>query len=141
MIEKSVVLSCGVDEAFALFTARISAWWPPDRRHTQDPESQLFLTEAGRFWERDRAGREVELGRVRLWQAPHRLLLDFYVGTDAEHPTEVEIRFTALDAGTEVSVTHRPTPASEALYRERAPRYERSWQLVLAALAAAASVA
>ena len=66
MINKSVVLGCSPEEAFALFTERISEWWPADRRHTSDPESQLFLAKSGRFWERGRDGREVELGRASL---------------------------------------------------------------------------
>jgi uncharacterized protein YndB with AHSA1/START domain len=139
MIEKSILLSCSVAEAFALFTERISAWWPPERRHTQDPTSQLFLTEAGRFYERSSAGHEVELGRVLAWQPPGRLLLHWYPGTDAEHPTEVEVRFVAANEGiTRVEVTHRPTARSASLWDSRAPRYDQSWQLVLAALARAA---
>lgn len=139
MIEKSVLLSCGLDRAFALFTDRISDWWPPERRHTRDPASELFLTAAGRFWERARDGHEVELGHVRVWDAPHRLVLDFYIGTDAEHPTEVEVRFVPEGERTRVSITHRPTVRSKDLWEIRAPRYHASWDLVLAALAAAAA--
>ena len=141
MINKSVVLGCSPEEAFALFTERISEWWPVDRRHTSDPESQLFLAKSGRFWERGRDGREVELGQVRDWEAPHRLVLSFYVGTDTDHPTEVEVRFTPEAHGTRVAVTHRATPLSSELWNARAPRFERSWEVVLAALAAAVTTA
>jgi hypothetical protein len=136
-IEKSVVLTCGLERAFALFTEEISAWWPPDRRHTSDPSSRITLSAAGRFVERAADGREVELGKVRTWEAPRRLVLDFYPGTDAAHPTEVEIRFEPEGAGTRVLVTHRPTAVSESLWGTRAPRYEASWDQVLAALSRA----
>ena len=56
-----------------------------------------------------------------------------------ERPTEVEIAFAARGAGTEVTVVHRPKPSSEALWSERASRYERSWDAVLAALSRAAT--
>lgn len=138
MIHKSVLLPCAPGRAFALFTDRVSDWWPADRRHTRDPRSELFLTASGRFWERARDGHEVDLGRVRVWEPPHRLILDFYVGTDAAHPTEVEVSFTAEGAGTRVAVTHRPTARSEALWKQRAAKFERSWEVVLAALAAGA---
>ena len=137
MIDKSVVLPCGPARAFSLFTEQISAWWPADRRHTPDPRSELFLSASGRFWERARDGHEVELGRVRVWNPPHGLVLDFYVGTDAAHPTEVEVRFIPEGEGTRVAVTHRPTALSKDMWERRAPRFERSWDVVLAALAAA----
>ena len=137
MIEKSVVLPCDPERAFALFTRRVGEWWPQERRHTGDPASAMFLEPTGRFYERGKDGREVELGRVRVWEAPHRLVLDWYPGTDAEHPTEVEVLFAPEPAGTRVLVQHRPTKASEALFSSRAPRYQSSWDLVLAALARA----
>lgn len=134
-IEKSVWLPCAAARAFELFTAGVSAWWPPERRHTGDASSEMFLMETGRFFERAGDGREVELGRVRAWEPPGRLLLDFYPGTDAEHPTEVEVDFRAEGDGTRVTVTHRATAASESLFAARAPRYVASWDLVLPALA------
>ena len=139
MIVKSVVLPLGPGAAFDLFTSEISAWWPTDRRHTGDPASEIFLLESGRFYERAKDGREVELGHVRAWDVPRRILLDFFIATGPEKPTEVEIAFAAKGGGTEVTVSHRPKPSSEALWTARAPRYEQSWALVLAALVEAAS--
>jgi hypothetical protein len=138
MMVKSVLLPLAPVAAFELFTQRISEWWPADRRHTQDPSSEIFLLESGRFYERARDGREVELGYVRSWDEPTRIVLDFFIATGPDKPTEVEITFAARGAGTQVSVVHRPKAASESLWEERAPRYERSWESVLAALAKAA---
>jgi len=137
MMVKSVVLPLAPHAAFDLFTGKIGEWWPPERRHTQDPTSQIFLSEGGRFFERGRDGREVELGFVRAWDAPRRILLDFFIATGPEKPTEVEITFDGQSNGTRVTVVHRPKPSSEALWSERAPRYAQSWDLVLAALARA----
>ncbi len=142
MIDRSVVLPCGQAAAFNLFTERASDWWPPSRRHTGDPDSAVLLTPGGRFWERARDGREVELGRVLEWEAPARLVLDFFPGTDADHPTRVVISFEPADDGTVVRVRHGPTPASEgALWLERSPAFERSWATVLASLHEAAVAA
>ncbi len=138
MIVKSVVLPLAPGAAFALFTQKIGEWWPPDRRHTQDPTSDIFLLPSGRFYERARDGHEVELGCVRSWEHPSRILLDFFVATGAERPTEVEITFAAQEGGTRVTVTHGPKRESEGVWTERAPRYARSWDLVLAALSGAA---
>ena len=139
MMVKSVVLPLAPPAAFALFTQKIAQWWPADRRHTQDPASEIFLLPSGRFYERARDGQEVELGHVRAWELPSRILLDFFIATGPDKPTEVEITFTAQDGGTRVTVTHRPKTESEALWTERAPRYERSWEVVLAALSRAAA--
>jgi hypothetical protein len=134
MIVKSVTLPLAPMAAFELFTLGISDWWPADRRHTQDPASKIFLLENGRFYERARDGHEVDLGKVRNWDPPRRILLDFFIATGRAKPTEVEITFTARNGGTLVTVTHRPTAASEGLWAERAPRYGRSWDAVLTAL-------
>jgi Activator of Hsp90 ATPase homolog 1-like protein len=139
MMTKFVLLPLSQTAAFALFTQKISEWWPPDRRHTQDPGSEIFLLSSGRFYERARDGREVELGKVRTWDCPRLLVLDFYVATGADNPTEVEIAFTAEERGTRVTVTHRPKPESEILWSARVPRYGQSWDIVLAALARAAA--
>jgi hypothetical protein len=139
MIVKSVVLPLSPRAAFELFTGKIGEWWPADRRHTQDPASEIFLLKTGRFYERARDGREVELGHVRSWDLPNRILLDFFIATSPEKPTEVEIAFAAQEGGTRVTITHRPKPASEELWTERAPRYERSWDAMLAALSLAAA--
>ena len=138
MITRSVLLPLDVGAAFTLFTTRIAEWWPPDRRHTQDPASEILLLPTGRFYERAASGEEVDRGRVRAWEPPGRIVLDFFIATGPDRPTEVEITFRARGTSTEVVVTHRATTASAALWVERAPRYERSWDVVLAALARAA---
>ncbi|HEY1908237.1 MAG TPA: SRPBCC domain-containing protein [Myxococcaceae bacterium] len=137
MITRSVVLPLDPGAAFTLFTARIGEWWPPDRRHTKDPASQIFLLPTGRFYEQARTGEEVDLGRVRSWEPPRRIVLDFFIATGPDRPTEVEITFVARGTSTEVVVAHRPTADSAALWVERAPKYERSWEVVLNALARA----
>ncbi|MGP0091246.1 MAG: SRPBCC domain-containing protein [Xanthobacteraceae bacterium] len=139
MMVKSVVLPLAPRAAFELFTQKIGEWWPADRRHTEDPTSEIFLLQSGRFYERAGDGREVELGCVRSWELPSRIVLDFFLATGPEKPTEVEITFVAEERGTRVTVTHRPKPVSEALWTERAPRYARSWDVVLAALSRAAA--
>lgn len=136
-LTKTVVLPLPPAAAFELFTQHASEWWPEDRRHTKDPESTIAILATGRFFERSRAGVEVELGRVRVWQPPHRLELDFYVASGPDAPTDVTISFTAEGDATRVTVEHRPTAASEKIWSERAPRYAASWDRVLDALAAA----
>ncbi len=134
MIINSVLLQMDKPQAFAFMTGRISEWWPDDRRHTGDQNSRIFLLGSGRFYERTSDGREVELGKVTLWNKPHVILLDFYIATGPDNPTEVEIRFEMECAATRVTVIHRPKPESAHLWDERSPRYATSWSIVLASL-------
>jgi uncharacterized protein YndB with AHSA1/START domain len=138
MIIKSVLLPLNLADAFKLLTDQISQWWPPDRRHTKDADSLIFLQADGRFFERASDGKEVEMGRVLAWRAPHRILLDFYIATGKDHPTEVEITLAAEGDGTRVTIKHSAKPESAHLWDKRAPRYVSSWDAVLAALEAAA---
>lgn len=139
MMVKSVMLPLAPAAAFRLFTEKIDDWWPPQRRHTEDPASEIFLLPSGRFYERAGDGREVELGHVRSWDLPRRILLDFFIATGPDKPTEVEITFAPEASGTRVTVTHRPKPESVGLWTKWAPRYEQSWDAVLTALSRAAA--
>jgi uncharacterized protein YndB with AHSA1/START domain len=138
MIRKSVLLACSPEKAFALFTEQASLWWPESRRHTNDAASTIQFTPEGRFFERSSDGREVELGRVRVWDRPHRLVMDFYPGTHPEQPTEVSILLTEEGDGTRLTLEHRATAASAGIWKARAPAFARSWDVLLPSLAALA---
>lgn len=138
MIEKAAFLRCTPDRAFILFTEQASAWWPPTLRHTTDPRSEIMMRRSGRFWEQGADGDVVELGQVTVWEPPRRLVLDFYPGTDAQHPTEVVVTFEAERDGTLVVVVHRPTSESAVLWAQGVPGFDRAWDLILAAFERAA---
>ena len=135
MIVKSVVLACDPGPAFALFTEQAGLWWPAARRHSKDANSTIRMEAAGRFFERSNDGTEVELGVVRHFEPARRLLLDWYPGTGPEHPTQVEITFEAAAGGTRVTVRHSQGSVNSASFGRNAPAYDRSWDLVLAAVA------
>jgi len=139
MMIKSILLPLAPLQAFELFTVRVSDWWPTENRHTNDPLSTLHMLDSGRFFERASDGREIELGRIVAWDEGRRLLFDFYVATGPDRPTQVEVQFEAEVEGTRVTVSHGPMPRSAELWGERAPRYARAWERVLAALKDAAA--
>ncbi|MEZ4297115.1 MAG: SRPBCC domain-containing protein [Polyangiaceae bacterium] len=139
MIEKTRFLACAPARAFELLTERAGAWWPRDRRHTKDPDSTIRIEPTGRFFERAADGTEVELGVVRVFSPPDRLVLDWYPGTGPQEPTSVEILFRPEADGTRIHLTHRAGPHSAAAYEKRAPAYEKSWTLVFEAWSEAAA--
>lgn len=134
MIRKTVLLRCPPPRAFSLFTEHAGEWWPADRRHLKDPASAIRIEPTGRFFERARDGREAELGAVRLFEPPKRLLLDWYPGTGPQQPTLVEVLFEPEGEATRVTVLHGPGALSSDVYPTRATAYDRSWTLVLDAL-------
>ena len=135
MIFKSKILACGAARAFELLATRAGEWWPPRLRHTADSTSTITMLATGRFFERTSDGHEVELGFVRDWVPPDRIVLDWYPGTDADHPTRVEIRFIPeSSSSTRIEIRHEALPASEAQFPTRAPRYDAAWSLVLDAI-------
>jgi len=138
MITKSVVLPCSPERAFSLFTEEAGQWWPADRRHTEDAGSAIRIEESGRFFERASDGIEVELGVVRHFEPPARLVLDWFPGTGRADATKVEVRFEAVEGGTRVTVDHDTGAASHDLFARNASAYSRSWESVLAALQRAA---
>jgi hypothetical protein len=132
---RTVTLACDPARAFALFTEHAGQWWPEERRHTADSASTIRMEASGRFYERAEDGTEVELGVVRVFDPPAHLALDWFPGSGKLHPTHVDIRFEAVAAGTLVTVTHEAGAAPADLFSRNQTGYDRSWELVLAAIA------
>jgi uncharacterized protein YndB with AHSA1/START domain len=130
-IEKTVVVRAAPERAFAIFTDRITDWWPPTHRLGGDPSGTVHLQQSGRFFERASDGQEFEMGRVRVWQPPELVMLDFYLGTGPDNPTSVSITFAPEGEDTRVSVEHRPTPASLQAWEQTAAHYVEGWGTVL----------
>jgi uncharacterized protein YndB with AHSA1/START domain len=64
--------------------------------------------EAGRLTETLPNGKVFEIGRVRAWEPPHRLVVGWRQATFAPgQDTEVEVRFEPVGDETRVTVEHR----------------------------------
>lgn len=121
-IRKAVTVPLPPSDAFDLFTAGIDGWWPRRSR----PEARLRLRPGrnGALREEapDRAPRV--WARVAVWDPGRRLVLTWEQGhRDGEEPSEVEVLFTPVEAGTRVDVTHAAGPPGAA-----------GWTAALAAL-------
>lgn len=114
-VRKQVVVRAPQALAFEVFTARIEAWWPMASHHIGQADCAAVVIEpraGGRWYERGVDGTECPWGHVRLWEAPHRVVLAWQLSAqwqfDPDLLTEVEVRFTALDANTtQVDLEHR----------------------------------
>jgi uncharacterized protein YndB with AHSA1/START domain len=97
--------------AFAVFTRDIALWWRPNGLFQFTPRSPgviaLELGEGGRLTETLASGKVFEIGRIRAWEPPHRLVFGWRQATFApDQDTEVEVRFEAADGQTRVTVEH-----------------------------------
>jgi uncharacterized protein YndB with AHSA1/START domain len=96
---------------FEAFTAEIGQWWLPNPlfRLTDRGDGRLAIEPhpGGRVLETYADGDEFEIGRVRVWQPPERLVLSWRAASfPPDRETEVHVRFEPVDEGTRVVVEH-----------------------------------
>ncbi len=113
-IVRTVEVKTPPAEAFALFTARMGAWWPMGRGTGKQPLVDVVMEPrvGGRWFERDKDGAETQWGDVLAWEPPRRLLLAWRLDSqfhyDPNFQTEVELTFSdGLDGGAVVTLEHR----------------------------------
>jgi uncharacterized protein YndB with AHSA1/START domain len=117
-----VTVAVPVEVAFRVFTERIDQWWRrgPKFRHAGSRAGVVHIEPGvdGRVFEsieNDGQSSILEIGRVRVWEPPERLVFSWRNMTFAAHEhTEVEVRFLAAEGGTTVEVTHRGWSALRA---------------------------
>jgi uncharacterized protein YndB with AHSA1/START domain len=98
--------------AFAAFVEEIGAWWRPNMLFQTTPQAPGRLAfepgEDGRLIETLANGTIFEVGRIRAWEPPGRLV---FAWRQASFPpdlhTEVEVRFEPVGEETRVSIEHR----------------------------------
>lgn len=110
----SVRVSASPERAFAAFTGEIGAWWRPSPLFAFTPRDPGVLAfepgPHGRLIQTLASGKVFEIGRVREWDPPGRLVFGWrQAGFGPDHDTEVEVRFEAAGEGqgTRVTVEHR----------------------------------
>jgi uncharacterized protein YndB with AHSA1/START domain len=96
---------------FEAFTAEIGQWWRPNQLFQltgrRDGRLAIELRLDGRVTETAADGAEFEVGRVRVWQPPERVVLSWRAASfPPDRETEVHVRFEPVDDGTRVVVEH-----------------------------------
>jgi uncharacterized protein YndB with AHSA1/START domain len=133
-IRKSLVVDCGVERAFDVFTRQIQTWWPLGEYSIGgDKITDVVVEEqvGGRVFERHSDGGEGEWGRVLAWEPPNRFAMTWHPGHDPSQATELEVRFAAEGDGTRVDLEHRGWEILGARAPEARSGYDAGWGEVL----------
>jgi uncharacterized protein YndB with AHSA1/START domain len=131
ILTRTIALACPVEHAFEMFTGKIDLWWPRSHRRNRDATLRF---DGEDLVERGPDGGEWTMARVTAIEPPHLLALDWYPGSPVD-PTAVEVRFAPSDAGTQITVTHRPlTLEAKSIWPQRVANFTTGWNTVLPAL-------
>jgi uncharacterized protein YndB with AHSA1/START domain len=111
----SVAVEVPPAAAFAIFTEDIDRWWRRGLKYRHSASSSGFIRLEpqlnGRLYESFDApdsAHVIEVGRVRIWDPPHRLAFTWRnANYAAGEQTDVEVIFAPSASGTLVTVTHR----------------------------------
>ena len=140
-------VKASAERAFEVFTREIGLWWRPSMLFAFTPRDPGLLAfepgEGGRLIETLPNGKVFEIGKIRVWDPPSRLVFGWRQATFAPgQDTEVEVRFEPFGQETRVSVEHRgwDSVPAEHVARHRFPdaiflrRHGEWWQALLASL-------
>ncbi|MFN2526472.1 MAG: SRPBCC domain-containing protein [Actinomycetota bacterium] len=133
-LRKRVVVPLPPEDAFVLFTEGMASWWPLVTHSVAGERAISCRFEplaGGRIYEIDDEGREVEWGRILLFEPPGRLIFSWYPGRGAETAQEVEVVFERVEGGTAVALEHRGWESLREDALEVRGNYEAGWDLVL----------
>jgi hypothetical protein len=123
VVRKSVTVDCAVEEAFRIFTADATSWWPVEGHSLQGPEVREVVFEpkvGGTIYEIAGSGERGHWATVLEWEV-----------TPGVVGTEVEVRFQAEDDGTRVELEHRGWENAVAGAIEKRDSYDTGWEYVL----------
>src|SRR6478752_7190272 len=98
------------ERAFQAFVEEIGAWWRPSPLFETTPRPGVLSFEpgeGGRLIETRAGGKMFEIGVIRAWEPPRRLVFSWrQANFPLELHTEVEVCFEAVGDETRVSVEH-----------------------------------
>lgn len=133
-VVKTLVVPLSVEDAFDLFTAHMTSWWPLESH-------SVFLDRAERVSFPEEAGQPITEyssdGRTTVWgtlvsrKRPSSLSFSWHPGRPAETAQTVDISFSQSDGGTEVVLIHSGWDILGDKAGEARAGYDPGWDLVL----------
>ncbi len=105
-ILRTAVVARSIDEAFAVFTEEIGAWWPVPTHSVFGAQCGGVQFVDGRLVEFGTDGSESTWAEVLEWDPPTRLALAWHPGGAMEDANRVEVTFEEEAFGTRVQLRH-----------------------------------
>jgi uncharacterized protein YndB with AHSA1/START domain len=115
-VRRSIVVEAPVQHTFSVFTEDIGSWWDPGHHLIADTFDHMVFEPrvGGHIIDVAVDGSECRWSRVLAYEPPSRIVfswdinLQWQLESDPARTSEIEVRFTALDAGrTQVDLEHR----------------------------------
>jgi uncharacterized protein YndB with AHSA1/START domain len=115
-VQVQIVVDAPIDHAFAVFTAGLGTWFPPEYNLLAVPIAErIFEPRAGgRVYDRGTDGTECHWGNVLVYEPPTRVVISWNISprwqieADPANRSEVEVRFfPETDDRTRVELDHR----------------------------------
>jgi len=140
-VRKELVVAATAERAFQVFTDGIDRWWPRQHHIGSSPLRREVLEPGvgGRWYGLSEDGTECDVGKVLVWEPPHRLVLAWQITSDWKFDpaflTEVEVTFTAEGPKkTRLVLEHRDLDRyglAEPAYRKSIDSPEGGWGWIL----------
>ena len=100
-VRKSLRVNASCERAFEVFTSGLGTWWPRDHgignKPMKTPVMETHL--GGRWYELAEDGSQAMVGRLIVWEPPHRFVVTWEINSqwkpDTAVSSEVEVRFIA----------------------------------------------
>jgi uncharacterized protein YndB with AHSA1/START domain len=113
-VRKSIRVQANQARAFEVFTSKLDRWWPRKATIGSAPMKTAVIESGvgGRWYEIGDDGSRADVGRILVWDPPHRLVVRWEINgrwkPDTTVGSEVEVRFVADGANaTLVELEHR----------------------------------
>jgi uncharacterized protein YndB with AHSA1/START domain len=133
-VRKTVTVDCAVEEAFRVFTADASSWWPTKSHSIYGEEVREIVfeeREGGEVYELAQNGEKGHWATVVSWEPPSRLVLAWNILERDPVATELEVRFLPDGEATRVELEHRGWDALAEKAAEKRDDYDTGWGHVL----------
>jgi catechol 2,3-dioxygenase-like lactoylglutathione lyase family enzyme len=134
-IEHTYELDCSPEVAFDTFTRRIDDWWDP--AYAPEGLERVDITPGvgGQAVMHLADGSAYPWGTVTVWEPPGHYEQSFTLAQDPEHPSTLDLRFTARGAGCTMRFAHGGWTAGNVAGRARFSE----WPILLDRFAALAA--
>ena len=113
-VRKSIRVRASQAHAFEVFTEGLDRWWPRKASIGAAPMKAVAIEPrlGGRWYETGVDGSRCDVGKVLIWEPPHRFVVSWDLNShwqpNPDVGSEVEVRFIAEGPGTTVvELEHR----------------------------------